>query len=210
MSSQTQPWDQQKNESPKAWAAFILYRDMGPRERTLEKVESKLREQNGTATPPQPGGKKRRPSGGLTAWQSRHRWVERAKAWDQEQDRIGCEARIAEIREMNKRQAKAGLLAQSRAIDKLNKMKPDEIEKLTVGEVVALLREGARLERIARGEPAEIVQQENKTEHTFDLKKPLANVPTEKLAVLQETIAELFADSDSGASWATTPTLTRN
>ena len=174
-----------------------MYRDMGPRERTLEKVESKLREQNGTATPLQPGGKKRRPSGGLTAWQSRHRWVERAKAWDQEQDRVGCEARLAEIRKMNERQAKAGLLAQGKAIARLNRMTDAEVENLTVSEAVTLLREGVRLERTARGEPVEIVKQENKTEHTLSLKKSLANAPTDKLAMLQESIAELFAESDS-------------
>lgn len=73
-------WMQRDNESSKAYAAFCVYRDLGP-DRSLDKVVQKLAKSVQL----------------FKRWSSQHNWVERARAWDEEQDRLVAIARKAEI-----------------------------------------------------------------------------------------------------------------
>jgi hypothetical protein len=63
------PWDQQPGEGAKPFAAFVVYRDMTPR--TLAET-ARVRSRSLTL---------------MARWSKQHNWVERAKAWDREQDR---------------------------------------------------------------------------------------------------------------------------
>src|ERR1035441_5554154 len=135
-----QAWDRLTGESSKAYAPFCLYRDMN-QGRSLRKLAgdakttSKLRQ--------------------LQHWSSRWKWVERCQKYDdylEHQDRFQQEK---ERREMHKRHAKMGMLAQTFAVRKLEKMasriEQDE-ERVSPGEVARILDIGVKVERLARGE----------------------------------------------------------
>lgn len=84
------PWERQPQESAKAFAAFRISRDLPPWERSLRRAAEKIvrrskraRSLNGTLRL-------------LERWSSRCGWVERAVAWDEEQDRLKREAELAE------------------------------------------------------------------------------------------------------------------
>ena len=62
------PWERARDESTKAHAAFVLYRDLGP-DRSLRAAASQL-------------GKSERL---LKRWSSRHRWQDRLAAWEERQ-----------------------------------------------------------------------------------------------------------------------------
>lgn len=69
-----QPWERLTTESAQAYAAFCVYRDMGAGRSVVRAYE-------------QSGGKEgaKQASGRWNGWAKRHRWAERAKAFD---DRI--------------------------------------------------------------------------------------------------------------------------
>lgn len=136
------PWERQKGEPPKAAEAFRIYRDLGPR-RSLTKVRETL----GVS------------STMVERWSRKHRWVSRAEAWDDEQDRIGREATLAEVEAMHKRHANL-------AVSMLNKVaarligdpesplpvKPLDPNKLNARDLGYLADVAVKLERTARGE----------------------------------------------------------
>lgn len=68
------PWDRQPNETKKAYSAFLLYRDMEPDERTIAGAERIYRKEHGLAIESK--------SKLLYNFSSKHRWEERAEAWD--------------------------------------------------------------------------------------------------------------------------------
>lgn len=70
-------WDRQPKESTPAYAAFVVYRDMGS-ERTLERVRVHF-------------GKKSERQ--YEEWSSQHAWVERVAAYEAHLDRIAQDAR---------------------------------------------------------------------------------------------------------------------
>jgi hypothetical protein len=69
----SKPYDRQPNETDKSWAAFCVYRDMG-RDRTLEKVD-----QNKTQT------RQKRSLSYLKEWSTKHNWVARCSAFDDDE-----------------------------------------------------------------------------------------------------------------------------
>lgn len=71
-------WEMQPTETPRAFAAFVVYRDLGPG-RSLAKAAD--------AMPHGPGVRV------MKGWSPAHRWVERARAFDRHQDRIRLAAR---------------------------------------------------------------------------------------------------------------------
>ena len=113
----SKPWEIQSSErnreSSKAYFAFCLYRDMPPDQRSLAQVTAILKERRGapegsrlsdtTSAAQESRGK--RPSRQVADWARSWRWVERASAWDSEQQRIQSETRLAEVEEMTKRHA---------------------------------------------------------------------------------------------------------
>jgi len=136
-------WDRLTGESSKAYAHFCLYRDMG--------VSRSLRQMASV-----PGCTSIRRQ--LNRWSSKWRWVERCQKYEDHleyQDRLQQEK---ERREMHKRHAKMGMLAQTFAVRKLEKMasriEQDE-ERVSPGDVARILDIGVKVERLARGEPTD-------------------------------------------------------
>lgn len=77
--SDRQPWEQQPGETPKAYQAFCVYRDMGTK-RTLDGAH----QERARSAPGAHQGK--RADGTWKRWSSQYRWVERAIAYDQHLD----------------------------------------------------------------------------------------------------------------------------
>lgn len=73
-----QPWHRQPHETTKAFAAFVVYRDLGV-ERSIDKAYASKR-----ATQQQPNSKStsHRESRYWAEWSTKYNWVERATAYD--------------------------------------------------------------------------------------------------------------------------------
>lgn len=139
------PWERQPKETPKPFEAFCIYRDMGT-ERSIRKVAEKLGKSNTI----------------ISRWSTNNNWVERVAAWDDEQERIEREEAQKEhlhtIREMRKRQAGSGFAMQFKALEALKKI---PLEDLSGNDIVRLLVEGAKMERIGRGDVGDVVEERN-------------------------------------------------
>lgn len=71
-------WERQASESPKAFSAFLTYREMPPAERSLAAA---YRLATGDPT-------KRKLSGQWRRWAAKHQWQERALAFDRHRDAL--------------------------------------------------------------------------------------------------------------------------
>ena len=136
---QAKPWERQENETPKQFEAFVIYRDMGE-ERSLQNVANQLAKSRQL----------------LTRWSSANNWVERSRAWDNEQDRLLRIEQIKDIKKMRERHAKiaeAGLLKAAQALKNMNPedFKPSDIPRF--------LETCSKLERISRGATSEVIEE---------------------------------------------------
>src|SRR5690349_6145499 len=122
------PWERQPGDSPQAWAAFVVYRDMGPG-RSIRAVCSDMGKDRGT----------------IGLWSSRHGWRARVEAFDREQDRIARLAMIDKAIRMGERHAEQamdvgeGLMAYPRAVLKKLESDPTVIDKLAEEDMPALM-----------------------------------------------------------------------
>ncbi len=138
------PWHRRDSESSKAFHAFMLYRDMMPAERSIQKVLEIC-------------NKKASYYWNLARWSSWYNWVERAKQYDDYIAEIKSQAQIHAIKEMAERQAKEGMALQQFGIEYLRG------NTLTKGQdAIRAIEVGTRIERTARGEPTEILQLQGK------------------------------------------------
>ena len=131
-------WERQKNESSKAYAAFCVYRDLGP-ERSLEKVRQNL--------------DKPRTRKWLGDWSVKYNWVERAQAYDDYIERKKREEKENAILEMAERHAKLAMAFQQRVAQRLQQIDPAE---LSPSDIAKWLDIATKLERLSRGEPNRI------------------------------------------------------
>lgn len=134
-------WERQPGESAKAYEAFSTYRDMGS-DRSLAKVGQAL-------------GKSKAM---MEKWSSAHNWVERAKAWDVEQDRILQKQQMDDIKKMRKRHATIG---ESMLIKAAQALKKIPIEKITPQDISRMVDVGSKLERISRGDVGDVIEERN-------------------------------------------------
>ena len=130
-------WEQQPGEPMRAFRAFTVYRDLGPK-RTLRAA---FRQETGKESA--------QPNGTWTRWYSRWQWLLRARAWDRELDALGREAAIAETQRMGERHAELAMTAQSQLVARLEQMDPADI---SVRDIPAWLKVAVDVERMARGE----------------------------------------------------------
>jgi hypothetical protein len=100
-------WEKQRGESAKAFSAFVLYRDLRA-ERSLTKVVRILYE---TGTPTSRSQ--------LGEWSARWNWVERADAFDRDEDKVAREEHQRTIGEARRAEAMAGTLMLGAAIRRL-------------------------------------------------------------------------------------------
>lgn len=118
------PWERLPEETGLAYSAFRQYRDLGPT-RTVEQLQDVARTS-------------------AERWSTRHHWVERAGAWDNERWRMEDAERLQAIRAMDEthqRAARVMITAGLRALA--------EQPKLTPNQAARLVDLGTRLERAA-------------------------------------------------------------
>ncbi len=145
-----QPWERLEQESDSAFEAFAMYRDMGA-DRSLAKVGRQV-------------GKHKTL---MERWSSKYSWGLRCRGWDEELDRQAREERIVEVLDMRRRQANLGRALQGLASKGLRQMttttdaegKTVPIDpRLSAAEIARLAKDGALLERLALGEPGDILE----------------------------------------------------
>ena len=136
-------------EGTKHRLLFNLYVDLGPG-RSLEALAAAI------ARNPDAAGLRRAPSlRSLYRWSAELRWQDRLADLEREARRRDAEQLLQSLREMNERQAREGMLLQQRAVQRLQALVDGE---LTPAESIRALAEGARLERLARGEVTDRTQ----------------------------------------------------
>src|SRR5687767_931196 len=128
-------------ESTKQREAFEVYWRLGS-DRSLERLRLALVAQKGNAPSLRT----------LSEWSRRYLWQHRLARVEHEARIAEDEAKVAAIRDMYDRQAKAGLLLQQKGMEWLVGTDP---EQATPDAAVRAIVEGAKLERAARGEPTE-------------------------------------------------------
>lgn len=89
----------------------------------------------------------------LFTWSSRFNWQERIAEHEREARRLQRAAHIQAMREMYARQAREGLALQQEGLKGLRSADPDGLTHATAARLIV---EGAKLERIAFGEPGEV------------------------------------------------------
>lgn len=133
-----EPWEPQEGESARAYEAFCVYRDLGPK-RSIREVCGIL-------------DKSRQHLG---SWSSEFDWVKRAAAWDAEQDRIARIAQIEEIKEMRKRHASIAMRALTKVSEALENIDPEEMSN---SDIARLMDVSSKLERLSRGDTSEVLE----------------------------------------------------
>jgi hypothetical protein len=127
-------WEREEGEATTAYAAFILFCEMGPR-----KSCAVLAERLG------------RPVGEIQSWALRHAWRQRAVAFDKFCDGLTLEIRIRESVRIGQLQARKAARQTKRFVNRLASIDP---RRMSVLEVIALLESAVRIERecLAMGE----------------------------------------------------------
>lgn len=134
-----EPWERQLNETSRAWEAFTVYRDMGA-SRSIVKVSRELGKNRVT----------------LEEWSTKYDWVKRCAAWDAEKDRVARETQIKDIIEMRQRHAAIAKKMMDTADHALEHIRPDEV---STNEIARLVEIASKLERIARGDAGEVIEE---------------------------------------------------
>ena len=140
-------------DSRKAYAGFCGYRDMGAgrglralHERYIQLASS------GEATPPTTKWWT------LCNWSERNEWVRRSHAWDahlEEQSRID---QLGQIQDMNTRHIDLARAVQVHIAKRLREgIAQIPISEMGWHELIRAMVESTKLERLARGEPGDIV-----------------------------------------------------
>jgi len=130
-------------ESARAFAAFCAYRDMPASERSIARVHQ---------THIKTASKSKR---WLAEWSRRFAWVERAAGYDAFLDSVKREAAREAIVEMATRQAEEGMALQEKGLKRLQQM---PLKSMSASDAIRAMEVGVRIERLARGEPAEITR----------------------------------------------------
>ena len=202
--TQAHPFEQQPGEPSRAYAAFVLYRDLGPK-RTLDEASrlhhtAKVRDAEQTQN-----GPPRRSSGQIRLWADRWAWRERVKAWDAELDR---QARETVAREMLAKKAQTIRdldmmkgLAKKKYLELVRKVNTsaDAIDEMPLMEARMLYMEAEKLSRLLLGEPTDISEQRGNEAALAELKKALTDARTrEALAVLADRVGGYAGSVESG------------
>lgn len=132
-------WERQPGETPRAWKAFVIYRDMGD-ERGVTKVRDVA------------GGAFKHST--LLDWADKHRWVERARAWDNYVDRRRQAAFLKEQEEMARRHITTGRKLQDAGLAYVEEelAEPEQRKaQMTATSALRFIDTGVALERKGMG-----------------------------------------------------------
>jgi hypothetical protein len=181
------PWDPMEGESAKAYAAFELYRRLGP-ERTVEEAWRQYWTRPGTRRGHASTFTVPRVMPYFSKWAVQWRWRERALAWDAEQAEIERGQRLdrelqerareheEEIRQrqlMREEARAARALARRVLLRTLQTVEAGQLDQMNVADLLpylqkaaTLLEVGQKLERLYSGEPSDVTRLENDLHET--------------------------------------------
>lgn len=163
-------WERQLGESAVAFQAFVTYREMGV-ERSITKAAQKL-------------GKSRTV---LEAWSRKWAWVARIEAYERYLDQEATKVKLKIQRDMLEMHANIATTALKLVARKLTKMATKD-EDFKATDLAKILSEAAKIERMSRGLPAEVVAQQ----HEHQTQVPWASLPLEKKIALREIMKTLL------------------
>lgn len=141
-------YDRQPNESAKAHAAFILYRDIPAAERTAAKVAKACNKSISL----------------INRWGASHKWRERAAAYDAEIERAAKQAAIKAREDMITRHIDIALQLQDKAAAALERLNTDNVRAT---DIVSIMKFATDLERQSR-----LLLVEHTAEGTSDSERP--------------------------------------
>ena len=170
-------------ETAKHRHAFDIYWRLGS-ERSVERLHADLSEAGAAPT-----------LRTLYEWSSRYHWQDRLLDLERQARRVEDEARIAALREMQDRQTKEGLLLQQKGAEWLSKM--DE-KRVTADAATRAITEGARLERLARGEVTERQEVRNGEEEASERLAQFTDEEIESLIRRAEGLVDGEGAEESG------------
>lgn len=133
------PWERQPEETPKAYEAFAIYRDMNS-DRSIAKVAEKLGKSEAL----------------LHRWSSKFEWVRRAAAWDDELARQTARELLRDVAKTRARQRKQALKMQHKGLELLKDINPGDAK---LSEIVSLLKLGMEQERICLGDVGDVIEE---------------------------------------------------
>jgi hypothetical protein len=140
-------WQRQPGETPKAFGAFVIYRNLDPKERSLKKV---VWECNRSVSL-------------IGRWSSQWGWVERAAEWDDYQEMRRLEARIEAKQRLDEEELRIIRAARMQVIKALTSMNPEQLAK-DLKELRLWIMGLINLERSIVGEPESVEERSQKTE----------------------------------------------
>lgn len=161
-------WEKQDGETERNYDAFKVYLGMPKRERSLAKaanfyyapsdMEPASRWANGATI-----GQYRT----FELWSSRFRWVKRALAYDQEQDRKEAEEKETARDEMKKRHISIAKAIQGKVLQRLQTL---QVNELSVADMKGLLDIAVKMERLSLGESTETIKQQGDPDNPLELR----------------------------------------
>jgi len=178
------PYDRQPGEPRRAFSAFSVFLLVPERQRSTDRAYTIFRLTRETGKEP---GEIPHPLKEATkcwkTWKREWNWDARAAAHDAEIAEQMRLANVDAILGMNKRHADIALAIQGKVIEKLNALTPRDISASALG---ALFEAATKIERLARGEPTEILSlpRERALEIFALVAQSIARHVTDKQAVL--------------------------
>lgn len=166
MTDERRPWERQEGEPTRAYHAFVHYRDVAAFRRSLSRASTVhqvlclKKTIDGCSDPktiPEWTGLKEA-NKRWKDWKREWNWDGRAEAHDREVAEQQRLKQIAEIERMNERHANIASVIQSKVIERLTTLQGKD---LTPGQMVIALKEATTIERRARGEATDIVQEKD-------------------------------------------------
>lgn len=158
------PWDKRSDETPKAFAAFAVYRDMGT-SRSLERVRQDVGKSPGSIRQ-------------LERYSSAHAWVARAEAYDAHIDALAQRKQQAEVLKMRTRHAQLATAFQNKVVERLQTLNSAE---LTPTQLAQWLEASVKIERLSRGETSASLG--------LRLDRPVSSLSDEELDALIEQLS---------------------
>lgn len=149
------PWHRQPGETDKAYHAFVTYRNLEPPLRSHARVVSEL-------------GKSRAL---ISRWSAEWDWVERAAAWDEEQEIRLLATRIETKKKMDEEHLKIVRAGRNKAVERLRDV---DLTDASLTELRYWLDTFMSWERLIIGEPGTIKERRTKIEsQDFDIEKEM-------------------------------------
>ncbi len=140
------PWIRKRKETAKSYAAFTLYRDLGPN-RSLTRLARAMDAKPSYRT-------------WLGLWCRTHDWVARAELWDDHKDEQRRKAGLNEARAAGRRYAEAADLLAKKALEQIEQEGDHEPKDLA--HLARVLEGASRVGSLARGQPTSRTVNESK------------------------------------------------